>query len=170
MLTLVVGASTAFAISQSNADRAAAAANDVDIAFIAPDGGGQSAPSFDAARAFPGMDPQRAVVAIRNSGTVPAVYDVRVKVGATSAGPALADVLVVAVRRLSDGVVVYRGALTGAGFTVADPLAADRTERYAMSIRWPDGGARDNAYQGAELSFDIAARARAATSQPDPLW
>ena len=156
---LVMAASVATALTTSRQAEAAAAPQ-LDITFTTPDGDVQDTPYFDVSGAFPGMLAQTTVVTLRNTGTAAVEYDVNVRTPA--ANGSLADVLVMSVRPVDGGPLAYRGPLGAASVRGASNLQPGSAVSYSVSITWPDGGPADNAYQGAELSFDIVARAREA--------
>lgn len=120
------------------------------------------APYFDVSGAYPGMEPERATVTVANRGTLDATVDLSAIVTPNDSGVSLADVLRVTVVRKSDGRRLYRGPLSGLSDLSVDGakvLHAGASTALLMAIDWPDGGARDNAFQGQTLQFALQARA-----------
>jgi hypothetical protein len=127
-----------------------------DIWFVNEGGGRQDNPLVDVTDAAPGTV-VRIPLAIHIGGTSVAGYEVTV-VASPSEALRLADVLVATVHREEHPRASYRGSLAALRLSGAG-VAAGETVRYAVAVRWPDGGADDNQFQGRTQTFSVHARA-----------
>jgi len=113
----------------------------------------RQAPYFDVRGAYPGMPPISTAFSVHNAGSLPATYGLRVgEVG--SSGRPLAEVLLVRVEGPT-GSVVYQGDLAGMYFGVSKPLVPGAVDAFSVEVRWPDGGAEVDQYQGDWVWFRL---------------
>ncbi len=144
----------------SNANTAAAGTLNIDVV----DGAGnvKSSATVAVANASPTMAPRTYTLSLKNSGTLDASMRVHA-VNLAGSTPSLDDVLNVVV---SDQLnkVVYSGKISTLDFTNTN-LPATATTIYTIKVTWPDGGATDNPYQGATMTFDLTADASVIAGQ-----
>ncbi len=128
------------------------------IAFVDRQGDAALAPKIMLEGTYPGMHPQRTLVALRNVGDVHETYTVSAEIDG-GASPSLDDVLVVTVRDQATGAVVYTGSLSKLTFRGAATLAPGGSAGYVFQVSWPDTIADDSAYQGQSTTFSLLATA-----------
>lgn len=129
------------------------------IAFTDAAGTATELPLLDISGAYPGMDPQRTVIRLRNIGEIAQTFTVAAAVHPT--GPRSLDrVLRVRVTDRTSGATLYVGRLSALRFE-GSTLQAGRSASYVVQVSWPETP-RDDAYQGAPLSLELTAEAVAA--------
>jgi hypothetical protein len=111
---------------------------------------------IDVSGAYPGMVAQTSTFEVRNAGTLPVTFAVDTADLVANGPRSLDDVLRIAVRDPSTGVMVYRGRLSGLRFEHTGALAAGTAATFTIEVTWPNTAA-DDAYQGAGLRFSIVA-------------
>ena len=171
MIHVVAGASLLALATVAAANAATAGQNSgfasgaLRIAFVDAGGSLQQKPCVDVTNAYPGMPIQRTTITLRNTGSLAANYAIS-SADVRPAGPgSLEEVLVVRVRNLSSGELVYGGTLAGLSFVATtSPLRPGIADTYVVSIGWPDTAGNDDLYQGQSLSFALEAEAESVIS------
>lgn len=128
------------------------------------DGNGRvssSAQVIDISGAYPGMPAQDSTFEVSNTGALPVTFAVSSRDLVASGPRSLDDVLRIAVRDPSTGVMVYRGRLSGLRIEHTDALAAGTATTFTVQVTWPVTAA-DDAYQGAGLRFSVVTSLSAA--------
>jgi len=116
---------------------------------------------LDVAGAYPGMPAQRSELRLRNSGSVPAAFELaatELRIG----GADLDRVLLLTVRDADTGRTVYRGRLSDLEISGAGAVQPGSSATYQVSVTWPNHGGDVNQYQGATIGFTVEATAHEA--------
>lgn len=118
---------------------------------------------LDVAGAYPGMPAQRSELRLRNSGSVPAAFDLAAIEVRTAGGANLDRVLLLTVRDSDSGRTVYRGRLSNLEISGGAAVQSGSSASYQVSVTWPDHGGDANQYQGATIGFTVEATAHEAS-------
>lgn len=113
---------------------------------------------LDVPGAYPGMPAQRSELRLRNSGSVPAAFELAVT-DVRIAGADLDRVLLLTVRDADTGQTIYRGRLSTLEIPGAGAVQPGSSTTYQVSVTWPDHGGDANLYQGATIGFTVEATA-----------
>lgn len=165
--TLAVGAtfapSTLAAFTDSSSSTAnTATAGTLNIDVVDGAGNVSTAATVSVTNASPTMAPRTYTLSLKNSGSLDSSLRVHTKITSAST-VSLDDVLRVQVLDPL-GTIIYTGKVSGLDLTVPN-LKSTATSLYTIKITWPDGGATDNPYQGATMTFDLTADASVIAGQ-----
>jgi spore coat-associated protein N len=94
-------------------------------------------------------------VTLTNSGDADGVLTLS-KSNVVNTGAPLSSKVDLVITDLSDGSTVYSGKLGSMGNRPAGSIAKGASKTYDFQVSFPEGGAADNAYQGATTSVDYA--------------
>ncbi|MFB3738086.1 MAG: hypothetical protein ACE14W_03875 [Candidatus Velamenicoccus archaeovorus] len=129
------------------------------IAFVGPAGDPLTGPVIRVTGAYPGMGPERSVLAVRNVGGVSVTYRVSTRVSGSHAR-ALARVLEVRVTEPVSDRLVYHGGLADLRFAGGAALVPGELASYRISVAWP-ASQDDRRYDGVGVAFELRGTASA---------
>jgi hypothetical protein len=113
----------------------------------------------DVPAAYPGMPAWSFDLHLKNTGSDPARFSLGAKDVVRSGARTMERQLVVTIK--GRGRVLYRGRLSDLHVSDGVSVASGSSVTYSVEIAWPDRGGDDNGFQGAAISFTIAATALA---------
>lgn len=165
--TVAVGAnfapSTLAAFTDTTASSGnTAAAGTLNIAMLDDAGSVTNAATVAILNASPTMQTRTYPLRLVNQGTLAASMRVH-SMNLDGTVPSLDDVLKVQILDQASN-VVYTGKVSGIDFLQPN-IGSASNATYTINVTWPDGGATDNPYQGATMTFDLTADASVVAGQ-----